>query len=487
MALQKIIVASCLLLSAGVSSLPAAETRQLTLRSAVEQALANNLNLSLQRQEVTIAAGGLKSATGKFDTTLTAEGGYTTQESKPLMPGYATEEDTGAWSVAASKLFTTGTDITLGWSNNRYDSNTAGLLLDPTYSSGLTFGLKQSLLRGFGKDIQTAEIQTAEKQLAAATFQVDSQAADLAATVKKDYWNLVYAYQNIEVQQLNLTLAKKLLEETEAKIKVGKMAPVELYQPLSEVARREEQLISAERAIGVAEDELKLQLNSNQWQTTFLPTDEPSTAPVNLQEDIILQHALTNRPDIKASDQLTEAARIEAKRATDATRPDLSLVGKVGITGTEQTYGDSIDDSLGDPENLWQVGLTLTMPLGNEVARGYQQQAQAQYIKAKLNGELLKQEVRRTVRTTIRDVTLAIKALEATRKTSLATQKRLEAEQAKFDSGLSTTLDVLAAQQAYSTALSQEKQTAIVYANSLAELDRIQGLVTISSDPVPES
>jgi outer membrane protein len=95
--------------------------------------------------------------------------------------------------------------------------------------------------------------------------------------------------------------------------------------------------------------------------------------------------------------------------------------------------------------------------------------------------------VRRTVRTTIRDVTLAIKALEATRKTSLATQKRLEAEQAKFDSGLSTTLDVLAAQQAYSTALSQEKQTAIVYANSLAELDRIQGLVTISSDPVPES
>lgn len=76
---------------------------------------------------------------------------------------------------------------------------------------------------------------------------------------------------------------------------------------------------------------------------------------------------------------------------------------------------------------------------------------------------------------------LAIKAMEATRKTSLATLKRLEAEQAKFDAGRSTTLDVLIAQESYSRALSQENRTNILYAQALAELDRIQGFVTVSS------
>jgi outer membrane protein TolC len=115
------------------------------------------------------------------------------------------------------------------------------------------------------------------------------------------------------------------------------------------------------------------------------------------------------------------------------------------------------------------------------VAKGYYQQANARFNRAKTSAELLRQQIRQTVRTTIRDVELAIKALEATRKTSLATRKRLEAEQAKFDSGRSTTLDVLIAQDAYSQALSKENFTNITYANTLAELDRIQGLVTFSS------
>lgn len=485
MSIKKIFSSACLLLLVGASPLTAAEKQDMTLQKAVEQALANNLNLKLQQQEVIVASGGVQSASGKFDTTVKAEAGYKSQESTPLYQGAASEEDSGIWGVEATKLFTTGTAITLGWNNTSYDTDAAGMLVDPSYANGLTLGISQSLLKGFGEDAQTAGTKVAEKQLAAASFQVDSQAADLAANVKKAYWSLVFAYQNIEVQQLSLTLARKLLEETEAKIKFGKLAPVELYQPQSEVARREEQLISAERAIGTAEDDLKLLLNNEQWQLTFIPTDEPPTAPVNLDEERILEHALQNRPDIKAASLLAEAARLEADRAADATRPDLSLVGKIGITGTDDTYGDSWDDSVSDPENLWQIGVTLTMPLENSAAKGYHQQAKAQYTKARLNTELLRQQVRRTVRTTIRDVALAIKALDATRKTSLATRKRLEAEQAKFASGLSTTLDVLTAQDAYSQALSQEKQTAIVYANALAEIDRIQGLVTMTTDPLP--
>ena len=93
--------------------------------------------------------------------------------------------------------------------------------------------------------------------------------------------------------------------------------------------------------------------------------------------------------------------------------------------------------------------------------------------------ELLKQQIRRTVRVTVRDVELALKSIGATRKTAVATQKRLEAEQIKFDAGRSTTLDVLIAQQDFARTLSAENRSKVIYAQTLAELDRIQGKIRI--------
>ena len=190
---------------------------------------------------------------------------------------------------------------------------------------------------------------------------------------------------------------------------------------------------------------------------------------------------MKNRPDIKAADLTIDAAKIQEETAQDNTRPSLALVGLVGQGGTDDDYGDSLDDAIDDGETRWQAGLAFSMPLQNNAAKGLYRQASAAHSKARNSAQLLRLEVQQSVRTTVRDVGLAIKGMEATKKTSLATQKRLEAEQAKFEAGRATTLDVLAAQEAYSQALSQEKLVEVAYALALAELDRIQGLVTPSS------
>jgi outer membrane protein TolC len=476
-------ILSALLLPAPFTagSINAEDIEKLDLRNAIEQALNNNLNMQLRKEDVNSAEGATLTEEGAFDVLLEGEASAQREELTPIVFDGSTQEDTGIWSASASKVFTTGTSISLDWNNSRFNTDAGGLLIDPSYNNGLTLGLKQPLLRGFGEDVQTSFLRSSQKQLEAASYQVNSEAANLAADVKIAYWNLVFAWQDIEVQKLSLKLARKLLEETEAKINAGRLAKVEIYQPQSEVARREEQLISSERAIGTAEDELKLLLNSDKWLTSFQPTDQPTTEPVVLDLATIQKNALKNRPDLKAADLLIEAAQFEEKKAKNDIRPDLSLVGGVGVAGTSGTYRDSLDNSIDNPDNLWQVGVTFSMPLENRVAKGNYRQAKAGHNRAKTNAELLRQQIRKTVRTTIRDIQLAIKALEATRKTSLATLKRLEAEQAKFASGRSTTFDVLTAQEAYSQALSQQNQTSINYANTLAELDRIQGLVTFSS------
>lgn len=467
-----------LLLAPAVVSAMENGTTPLSVREAVEQALANNLNLLLQKENVKVAAGAVDIANSKFDKFILGEVNAARNERTALLPGGAEVEEDANLNVSLAKRFTTGTEVELGWNSNRGDTDIEIQTISPAFTSGLSLGLTQPLLRGWGREVQLAPVQAAERDLEAETYQVNRLAADLAAQVKSGYWNLVFARQDIEVKKLSLTLAEKLLEETKAKIAAGKLAPVELFQPQSEVAFREERLIAAERAIGVADDELKLLLNSDDWYSSYTPVDEPMTEPVTLIPEVILDNALNNRPDIKAAQTDVKAASLREKVAQDDLRPELDLIGRLGYGGTDDSYGRAVDNSFDDPNTQWLVGLNLTVPLDNSAAEGAMQQARAFHTQARTSLELLKLQVIREVRTTVRDVKLAIKAIEATRKTSLATRKRLEAEQAKFNAGRSTTLDVLIAQEAYSDALSQENQTYVIYAQALAELDRIQGLIS---------
>ncbi len=449
----------------------------LTLAEAVQLALANNIGLQLQQDDVNSAEGAKEAAEGEFDIIAKGEGGAESLEKTPLIPGDSEEERTAQWAVGLQKKYTTGTEVSVNWKNSRFAGTPVTTLIDPVYNSGLSLGVRQPLLQGFGTDRQTASMRASEKNLAAATFLVSAEAANLAAKVKGAYWNLVYAWQDKSVKELSLKLAVKLLDETEEKIRAGKLASVDIYQPQSEIARREESLISADRAIGLHEDELKLLLNSRDWQVPFIPTDRPPTAQMVPEFQVIEENALLHRPDLKAAELAIDAAKIQEEVALDNTRPSLALVGLVGQGGTDKAYDDSMSDAVDDPKTQWQAGLAFSMPLQNSGAKGLYRQAGSAHNKAKNSAQLLRLQVQQSVRTTVRDVQLALKAMEATKKTTLATGKRLEAEQAKFAVGRATTFDVLTAQDAYSQTLSQEKQIEVVYALALAELDRIQGQV----------
>lgn len=453
---------------------------KLTLAEAVQSALANNIGLQLQKDDVNSAEGAKQAAEGEFDVVAKGEGGAESQEKTPLIPGESEEDRTAQWAVGLQKKLTTGTEVSLNWNNSRFSSTPETTVFDPVYNTGLSLGLRQPLLQGFGTDRQTATMRASEKNLAAATFMVSAEAANLAAKVKGAYWNLVYAWQDKSVKELSLALGQRLLEETEAKIRAGKLAPVDIYQPQSEVALREESLISADRAIGLYEDELKLLVNSRDWHMPFIPADLPPTAGIEPDPQAVLENALRSRPDLQAAQLVIDAAKIQEEVALDNTRPSLALVGLVGQGGTDDGYSDSMDDAVDNPKTQWQAGLAFSMPLQNSGAKGLHRQASAAHNKAKNSAELLRLQIQQSVRTTVRDVQLAQKTMEATKKTSLASSKRLEAEQEKFAVGRATTFDVLTAQEAYAKALSQEKQSEVGYAQALAELDRIQGQVGLT-------
>ncbi len=457
----------------------ASEVMALDLAEAVETALRENLGLQLKQQDVAFAEGTTRVAEGVFDPLLSADIGATDSRSQPVTVGAAEDQRTATWNAGVQKRFTTGTEMDLSWNNGNLDTDSKIYLYDPVYNTGVKVGISQPLLKGLGSEVQLADLNSARTELEASSFQVDSAAADLAAAVKNAYWDLVFAHQNLEVLNLALTLAKKLRDDTLTKINAGKLAKIDIYQPESEVALREQDLIAGERAVGVAEDNLKFLMNSSNWLAPLKPVNLPDTTPIKPDIVTVLDKALTNRPDVKAASLQIKAADYQVIKSKNEILPDLNLFGSLGYGGTADSYDSAIDNSFSNSDTQWQVGIRISRPLDNSLAEGQHRQALALRNKNRTSLELLKQEIRRTVRVTLRDIELALKAIEATTKTALATEKRLEAEQAKFDAGRSTTLDVLIAQKDYASALSSENRSKVIYSQSLAELDRIQGMITI--------
>ncbi len=449
----------------------------------------NNLGLRLDRLQVQSAEGALEAKEGAFDAAL--EAGLSNSEdryesSTDLLGRGMIKEENLDWNASLAKTFQTGTGLDLTWQNRRYDTNTVFTTLNPSYTSSISLNLTQQLLKGRGKEQQTRGIRAAQKGLKAAFYLVDDRAAELAAQVKKAYWELVFALQDIEVKRLSLRLAETLLEETSQKIEIGVLPPIEIHQPEAEVARREELLILSEKNIGNAEDALKLLMNMPDWSVPLIPIDTPNDRP-SLSSDeepvieVVLKKALENRRDIKAADLRVESARLIRAQASSALLPSLALVAGAGLNGLDDNFAGSVRDFSNESFYSWNIGLSFQVPFKNRIARGNYVSAGAEEEKARVEAESLRQSITRSVREAVRNVRLAIKTINATRKTSLASLKRLEAEQSKFAVGLSTANYVLEAQESYARALAGQKRALIDYAGALADLDRVQGLIRAKS------
>jgi outer membrane protein TolC len=467
-----------ILLVFGGKVIGAEEIKKLTIDSAVSIALEENLNLKLLEIDIDKGQGAELLEKGTFDPHVEVGVAGKEQRMTSLIAGGAEQEKSINWNAAVKKKMTTGTEVALSWENNRYDTDLEMVVLNPSYSSEVGISLSQPLLRGNSKKSQTARVRAAEKYTEAATYIVADQAANLAAQVKKTYWELVYARQDIDVKKLSLKLAINLSDETSRKIESGVLAEVDIYQPESEIARREELLIAAERNIANAEDDLKLLLNSRQWNASIILVDTPELLTYMPDLETVLDNALSRRSDIMAGDLQVESAEIMASKAKDDLKPFLTLKGSTGLTGIGNDYNDSIESTFSDGDFSWQVGLTLQVPIGNKTSRGDLARAKADLAQARLRADLLRQQTARDAREAVRNVTLAIKTIEAARKTSLAAEKRLNAEQEKFRVGLVTANEVLESQDVYSQALANEKRALVDLAKARAELDRVQGIVS---------
>src|SRR5205814_104963 len=146
-----------------------------------------------------------------------------------------------------------------------------------------------------------------------------------------------------------------------------------------------------------------------------VPTDQlqsiqtASTEPV---QDLIVE-ALHDRPELSESDIDLVNRQISRRASRNALLPSLSLVGFYGGTGlagplnplcpdcTSNVPGDfagALRNAFNNSSPDYYIGLNLSIPIRNRVAKADQYRSELEYRQAELRSEQLKKQVRIEVR-----------------------------------------------------------------------------------------
>jgi outer membrane protein TolC len=472
----------------------------LTLEDCIGKALKNNLNLAVEVYGPEIADSAIVRAKEYFMPAL--EFSYAT-EKRENAPYWWIQ---GAGTIVTKNLdyqaslvqrIPTGGSASLSFANNKTDTNESFQIINPRFSSTLSFVFDQPLLKDFGLKVNRREILVAQNNLGISEEQLKATLVNTIFIVEEAYWNFVYAIENHKVKQQSLDLARDLLEKNKKEVAVGKLAQIEILNAEAEVASREADSVAAEGLIQRSEEVLRniinLDADSNVRGMAIVPVDTPSFVekPISLEE--ATSTAFRQRPDLIMTAKEIETNELNVDVAKNQTLPGLNLkfsFWSPGISGDRLIYlnddffqgivvgkqKESASKSIKDAFNFlyknWSVSLTLSLPLNNLLTKANLVTARLQLEQAQARLKTLEQQAALEVGDAVREIETNTKKVRAYRIARELAEKRLEAEEKKLGVGLTTNYFVLQYQEALADARTMELKALVDYNLSLARLEK---------------
>lgn len=477
-------------------------TVDITLQNAIEMALEHNLNVVVSRLQTQVQAEGTNAAKGVYAPAMSAN--LTNLDSKTpaqnqLIGAPVLARTQANYSFVWQQQLRTGGNYDFNFQNLRQTSNSAFTGFNPLFSSSLTAQITQPLVRNFGVDPNKQRIIVAQNGERSSRALFEGRVMDTVRDVSLAYLDLVFSIRALEVARQSLSLAQDLLRNNRIQVEVGTMAPIDVLEAEAEVAAREEAVIVAEEAIKTREDVLKSLINDPEsaefWTTEYNPSDSPTMEEVQVDIDAAVATALQRRPELQQSRIELETREYTVRFTKNQMLPQLDAVGSFALNGIggDQLirpdlagqpstiipggYGDAIDQVFGGNYRDWSLGLQVSYPLGNSqvVAQHAQAQVAARQQMAQItSNEIL---VAQDVRQSARSVDTNRKRIDATRVARELAQRRLEAEQKKFEVGMSTSFLIVQAQRDLAQAAANELSALIDYNKAIVAFERSKGTI----------
>lgn len=464
-------------------------TRQLRLEEAVDLALEKNLDIQVERlnpQAVDLQIAGLRNTYKPVASSTIGQRDWSPLPRTSLVGGDRVSQNQTTYNAGLDQNVPWwGGNVALTFNNSVDESTANNVLFNPSYQSFFAASYTQPLLRGFRIDNTRQQLLVNVINQDVAEVNVRGVIVATVADVRNAYWDLVFSRSAVDVQLRSLQLAEKLVEDNKARVEVGTLAPIDVVQAEVQAANNRQTLALAEATAQTAQLALKRFLVSGTedplWLQEIVPVDLPSLAPPPADVAGAVRSALDKRTDLQNARKNIDSTDVSIRYFRNQALPAVDLLASYtaqGIGGTRNSvpggYGDALSVLWGRDYPDWRVSATISYPIGGSQADAQYARARVQRQQAVTRLRALEVQVAAEVANAALTVQSNLKRVDAARAARELAQQQLEAEQSKFEVGMSTNFFVVQAQRDLANAENVELRAMADYRKSLVTFERAQ-------------
>jgi outer membrane protein TolC len=505
---------------------------ELTLSDVIHAVLANNRDVEVSRLSEKKAVFSLKAAKGYFDP-VAGGNAYKLHQVTPQtsslgggVNGGLTQDEVYADPQISGVSRYLGTTYKLDFASARIDNNNTYNTLNPTYPSSATLNLSQPLWGGLLFDQNRERLSVARRNVAQTAEQFRQRVIETTTQAIRAYWELDYALRNLDVQIEAVRLAEQQDASNRRQVEQGTQAAVDVIQTQTQMATYQQNVYIAQQQLTQAENTLKsIMLPSRLdplWGAalkTSISVDEAEPIPT-LEE--ALTAALAGRPDLKAGKIAVQVSELDAKLAREQTKPQITLTAQLGVqglagravtqssdifgtlfaplftrvndlstlaglpplstTGLASTssvpnffvggYGQSLSTLRDGRFPTAQVGIQVSLPIGNRTARAQANIAAVNQRQSMTQQQQLEMSVESDVRNSLQQLKNSELLLNTGHRAAQLAQQQYDSEQRQFKAGTSSVFLVLQRQNELISAKLREIRATADRGEAQADFDR---------------
>ncbi|MGZ5261125.1 MAG: TolC family protein, partial [Burkholderiales bacterium] len=403
--------------------------------------------------------------------------------------------NTGSSTIEFQQAFPTGTSVSFQFNNSRQTNNSPFFFLSPSNNSMFRFSFQQQLLAGsgFGPNLRYLRIARNNKRISDIAFK--DQVIATVTQIENIYWDLVSAYEQTRVNEQSFAFAQQTLENAKKQLQLQSVPAMEVMRAEAEVSKRDQELTVARTNLQLQETLMKNAVTKSLDDPVLesmavVPTDEQmQPAPIEAAKPIrdLITDAQHNRPELAESDIDLVNRQISRRAARNALLPSLSLVGFYGGSGlagplnplcpdctssVPVDYSGALRNAFNNSSPDYYIGLNLSIPLRNRVAKADQYRSELEYRQAELRSEQLKKQVRIEVRNAQYALDQTGARVEAARKARDLAQRTFDITKKEQELGSGSSYQTLSAQRDLSLAELDLVSAMTTYQKAKVELDR---------------
>jgi len=399
-----------------------------------------------------------------------------------------------------TQSFPLGTNVTVNYTGQRLASNGPYNAVNPELFSQFQVILTQPLLSGFGLATNERYIHIAKRNLQITDLAFKQQVIATVTDIEKLYWDLVNAYQDVQVKTRSLEYANQTLTDDQKQLELQNIPTMQVMKDQSAVATSEGDLTIAKASLRHNE----LLIKNDLTRTDDPSIDEIPVIPLDLQggpdpnesKSIagLIDEAMKNRPEVAIYRNSAEVLRQSLKDINSELLPQLNLFGFYGGAGTagpKNPYCDlspaqcattlptdfpsMLKNTFNYSSPAYEVGINLSINLRNRVVKADQFRAVLAYRQSQISQEQQQKSLRFDIRDSQFALTQAQARVAAAQKARDLAQNSFDIAKKEQDIGAMSRYDTLIAEEGLAVAESSFFTAQTAYEKAKADIDRATG------------